>query len=425
MTKNSNASTVSQWTGMVPVDDTALAVTDTGGPGIPVVYLNGQFATQGYWRRVIAERPGMEWRHITYDERAGGRSKRSADYSFEAAVRDVDAVLAARAWTGRCWWVVLRGGRRGALGRPESGACAGRGPGRRRVPLRLARRGHERRIPEAVRAAELVHAVTAPDGPYPADDRGTAGPNSNIELGRLSRERELGPVLDDITVPARYAVASGTSFGSRGDEQERIRAGLDAVTVRNPNIQIAAKVAANHGAILKKDFRAIAEAVRGVAALYCGGADGTTRGLVASTAARALRAWQSRPADRQGGSFRAPSQWHAGRLGTRRRLRPPGLGGRGSLVQGGPGRSRHSGPAPTPGHRAGDAPLNQRHPGGPCAARRSAPHTVPLTPAAPPRTPAPSTPPDHRDPPGRRLLPPHRDPPGARPRLGQPATAPS
>ncbi|CAM5740629.1 hypothetical protein SALBM311S_01632 [Streptomyces alboniger] len=53
--------------------------------------------------------------------------------------------------------------------------------------------------------------------------------------------------------------------------------------------------------------------------------------------------------------------------GTRRRLRPPGLGGRGSLVQGGPGRSRHSGPAPTPGHRAGDAPLNQRHPGGPCA----------------------------------------------------------
>ena len=86
----------SAWTGMVPVDDTALAVTDTGGPGIPVVYLNGQFATQGYWRRVIAEL-GTGWRHITYDERARGKkSKRSADYSFEAAVRDVDAVLAAR-----------------------------------------------------------------------------------------------------------------------------------------------------------------------------------------------------------------------------------------------------------------------------------------------------------------------------------------
>jgi pimeloyl-ACP methyl ester carboxylesterase len=96
MTKNSSSSANSKWTGMVPVDDTALAVTDTGGPGIPVVYLNGQFATQGYWRRVIAEL-GTGWRHITFDERARGRkSKRSADYSFEAAVRDVDAVLAAR-----------------------------------------------------------------------------------------------------------------------------------------------------------------------------------------------------------------------------------------------------------------------------------------------------------------------------------------
>ena len=96
MTKNSTSPTGSKWTGMVPVDDTALAVTDTGGPGIPAVHLNGQFATQGYWRQVIAEL-GADWRQITYDERARGRkSKRSAGYSFEAAVRDVDAVLAAR-----------------------------------------------------------------------------------------------------------------------------------------------------------------------------------------------------------------------------------------------------------------------------------------------------------------------------------------
>jgi hypothetical protein len=91
--------------------------------------------------------------------------------------------------------------------------------------------------------------------------------NSNIELGRLSRERELGPVLDNITVPVRYVLASGTSFGSKGDEQERIRAGLDPVFERKPNIQLSAKVASNHGAILKKDFPAVAEAVREVAAL--------------------------------------------------------------------------------------------------------------------------------------------------------------
>lgn len=88
--------TSAAWRGKLPVEDPALAVTDTGGPGIPIVYLNGQFATQFHWKKVIAELGTTEWRHITYDERARGKSDRSADYSFEAAVRDVDAVLAGR-----------------------------------------------------------------------------------------------------------------------------------------------------------------------------------------------------------------------------------------------------------------------------------------------------------------------------------------
>src|SRR4029450_11510115 len=86
---------------MVPVDDTALYVSDSGGSGLPVVYLNGAYADQSHWRRVIADL-GSVYRHITYDERARGKSKRSADYSFEAYLRD--PVLKARGWTGRCWW---------------------------------------------------------------------------------------------------------------------------------------------------------------------------------------------------------------------------------------------------------------------------------------------------------------------------------
>jgi len=87
--------TLSAWTGMLPVDDTALYMTDTGGPGRPVVYLNGAYADQSHWRRVIADL-GSGYRHITYDERTRGKSKRSADYSFEACIWDVDAVLKAR-----------------------------------------------------------------------------------------------------------------------------------------------------------------------------------------------------------------------------------------------------------------------------------------------------------------------------------------
>lgn len=51
------------------------------------------------------------------------------------------------------------------------------------------------------------------------------------------------------------------------------RARLPAVTARNPNIQISAKVASHHGSILRKDYHAIAEAVREVAALDHGGTE--------------------------------------------------------------------------------------------------------------------------------------------------------
>jgi pimeloyl-ACP methyl ester carboxylesterase len=271
MTKNSTSSTDSKWTGMVPVEDTALAVTDTGGPGIPVVYLNGQFATQGYWRRVIAEL-GTGWRHITYDERARGRkSKRSADYSFEAVVRDVDAVLAARGVDR----ALLVGWSYGAF---VGAHWASRNPDRAvgavlvdgAYPYDWMDEAMEQRIRKLFRRLGWFMPLLRPTGLTP---RLTAEQqaNSNIELGWISRERELGPVLDNITVPVRYVIASGTSFGSRGDEQEQIRAGLDPVTARNPNIQISAKVASNHGAILRKDSPAIAEAVREVAALDRGG----------------------------------------------------------------------------------------------------------------------------------------------------------
>ncbi|HEX5115268.1 MAG TPA: alpha/beta hydrolase [Pseudonocardiaceae bacterium] len=266
MTKNNTTSTSSKWTGMVPVGDTALAVTDTGGPGVPVVYLNGQFATQGYWRRVIAEL-GPGTRQITYDERARGKSRRSADYSFQTAVRDVDAVLAARGVDR----ALVVGWSYGAF---VAAHWASRNPDRAvgavlvdgAYPYDWLDEAMEQRIRKMFRLMGLFLPLLRPTG-LTARMSARQQADSNIELGRISRERELGPVLDKITVPVRYVVASGTSLGSRGDEQERIRTSLDAVTARNPNIRITAKVASNHGALLRKDFRTIADAAREITAL--------------------------------------------------------------------------------------------------------------------------------------------------------------
>ncbi|EMD29100.1 alpha/beta fold hydrolase [Amycolatopsis azurea] len=267
MTKNSTASTLTStaaWTGMLPVEDTELAVTDTGGTGIPVVYLNGQFATQGYWKRILADL-GSDFRHITFDERARGKSGRSADYSFEAAVRDVDAVLAARGVEK----AVVVGWSYGAV---VAAHWAARNPERTlgavmvdgAFPHDWLDDAMEARIRKLFKRLNLFMPLLRPTGLTPRMSAAQQA-ESNIELGKLSRERELGPVLDGITVPTRYVVASGTSLGSKGDEQEKIRAGLDAVTERNPNIKVSAKVDSNHGALLKKDFGAISAAIREVA----------------------------------------------------------------------------------------------------------------------------------------------------------------
>jgi pimeloyl-ACP methyl ester carboxylesterase len=258
--------TTSAWTGMVPVGDTALAVTDTGGPGVPVIYLNGHLATQGYWRRVIAEL-GTGWRHITYDMRARGKSQRSADYSFETNVRDVDAVLAARGVDR----ALVVGWSYGAF---VAAHWASRNPGRTvgavlvdgAQPYDWIDEIDIEKMRRLWRRLSWLMPLLRPMGLAP---RMTAEQkaDSNIEAGMIARERELGPVLDNITVPTPYVNASGSSLGSKGDGQERIRASLSQVVERNPNIKISAKVVSNHGAILRKDFRAVADAVREVATL--------------------------------------------------------------------------------------------------------------------------------------------------------------
>ncbi|GAA2211250.1 hypothetical protein GCM10009850_067090 [Nonomuraea monospora] len=257
--------TASTWTGMVPVDDTALAVTDTGGPGPCVLYLNGQFASQRYWRRVVAELGGG-YRHLTYDMRARGRSRRSAAAaSFETHVHDVGVVLAARGVVRP----ILVGWSYGAP-----------------VALHWASRNPDR-----------VAGVVSVDGAYPydfsyAEERirrlwrrsrwllpllslmGMAGKmsasehaESNIELNGVYAA--LDPVLDSVTCPVRYVVATGASLGGGRAEMEEMRASLGPVLARNPNVKVSAKVAANHGNLLRKDFRAVADAVRELA--------GTTR----------------------------------------------------------------------------------------------------------------------------------------------------
>jgi pimeloyl-ACP methyl ester carboxylesterase len=254
----------SAWRGMVPVDDTALAVTDTGGPGIPVVYLNGSYASQRHWRRVIADL-GPGWRHITYDERARGKSKRSADYSFEACVRDVDAVLAARGVDRPLlvgWSYGALVGVQWASRNPDRamGVVGVDGP----YPTGWTDEASHEEIRKLFRRIGWLLPLARPFG---LSARFSAAQHAEVNIEIHGIHAALEPVLDDLTVPVRYVVASGEALGSRDDLQEQMRATLDPVLARNPNLKVSAKVGSNHGSILRQDSAAVAAAVREIAAL--------------------------------------------------------------------------------------------------------------------------------------------------------------
>lgn len=259
------AITPSAWTGMVSVDDTALYVRDTGGRGRPVVYLNGAYADQTHWRRVVADL-GSDYRHITYDERARGKSKRSADYSFEACIRDLDAVLTAR---GVDRPLVVGWSYGGIL----AWHWADRNPDRvlgvvtvDAFPIGLTGKAGQERIRKLFRRMRLLFPIAARLG---LAARMTADQHAevNIELNEIAAASV--PVLDRMTCPVRFVLATGDSLGTQGGEMDQGRTVLEPLLAGNPNLKVSAKVASNHSKILRNDSPAVAQAVRELAST-CG-----------------------------------------------------------------------------------------------------------------------------------------------------------
>ena len=244
---------------MVPVDDTALSVTDTRGPGRPVLYLNGSYASQRSWRHVIAEL-GPEWRHVTYDERARGRSKRSADYSFEGCLRDVDAVVEA---TGVVRPLLVGWSYGAAL----AVHWADRNPDRvagvvsvdGAVPWGLTGEENRELIRRSFHKMRLGLPLARPFG-LAASMSAAQHAEVNIEINDICAALE--PVLERLSCPVRYILATGANLGGGAEEMEQMRASLDPVLGRNPNLRVSKKVKSNHTQILRKDFRAVAAAVR-------------------------------------------------------------------------------------------------------------------------------------------------------------------
>jgi pimeloyl-ACP methyl ester carboxylesterase len=249
------------WTGTIPVDDTALAVTDTGGTGPAVVYLNGSYASQKNWQRVITTL-GDGYRHITFDERARGKSNTATDYSFEACLRDLDAVLTARGIERP----ILVGWSYGAL---IAMHWAARNPDRvdsvvsvdGALPSEYLDDAVQAQIRKLFNRLSPLFPILRPLG-LAARMSATQHAEINIELNQLCAPAALNPVFDRVTAPTRYILGTGGNLGADAKVIEKLRADLGPVLARRPNIKVSAKVPSNHSKILRNDYRAVADAVR-------------------------------------------------------------------------------------------------------------------------------------------------------------------
>jgi pimeloyl-ACP methyl ester carboxylesterase len=252
------------WSGMVPFEDTALAVHDTGGSGTPVVYLNGSYANRKHWRNVITDL-GPAWRHITFDERARGGSQRSADYSFAACLRDIDAVLEARSverplLVGWSYGAVLAV--HWAARHPGSSAGVVAVDGA--YPWGLTGEANREYIRRTFHRMRLALPLARPLG---MAARMSAAQHAAINIELNETVAAIAPVYDKVTCPVRFIVASGGNTGGSAESMEAMRATLGPVLATHPNVQVSAKVSSNHEKVLRHDSGAVADAVREITAI--------------------------------------------------------------------------------------------------------------------------------------------------------------
>jgi pimeloyl-ACP methyl ester carboxylesterase len=204
-----------------------------------VVYLNGAYADQSHWRRVIADL-GSDYRHISYDERARGKSKRSADYSFEAMIRDLDAVLKARGvdrpllvgWSlgGILAWLWTDRKPDRVLGAVIVDA----------FPVGMTGEAAHAAIRKMFRQWRFFLPIAARIG---LAARMTADQHADVNIEGNEIGAASVPVLEHLTRPVRFVMATGDSLGTKGGEMDQGRTVLDPILARNPNLKVSAKVA--------------------------------------------------------------------------------------------------------------------------------------------------------------------------------------
>lgn len=88
----------------------------------------------------------------------------------------------------------------------------------------------------------------------------------NIEINQILAAG--APILERVSFPFLFVVATGKHLGAPEGPMARVRASLEPLLARNPNLRVSARVTSNHETIIRKDYPAIVDAVRKTASIH-------------------------------------------------------------------------------------------------------------------------------------------------------------
>ncbi|HEY3502724.1 MAG TPA: alpha/beta fold hydrolase [Actinocatenispora sp.] len=246
----------------VPVADTVLDCNDTEGRGQPVLLLNGAFATQHHWKKVLPLLTDR-YRVVTFDGRARGKSGTSSDYSFAGSLDDVTAILEATdlqrpilaGWSYGAAIAV-----RYAAQHPDKVAGAVCIDGALPVdPVNDALRHKIRKQFRSFAIPMKIMAVLGLGARMPA----ALAAEANIEM--LEVLADIAIDYAQTQCPITVIKATGKHPGATEEEMRTVRANLDPVVAANRNVTVYSTVPANHTHIVARHPDTIAAAIDTIA----------------------------------------------------------------------------------------------------------------------------------------------------------------
>ena len=245
----------------IPVADTRLYAVDAPGGTPALLFLSGGFGTVQNWSRVIRLLDGRH-RTVRFDARARGRSGRSADYSFQAAVDDVGRVIDATAierpivvgWSHGATIAV-----RYAAQHPDrvGGLVLVDGA----YPITMFDEAGKEKVRTQFRRLGWLMRIAAVFG---RSARMSPAESADVVIEMDAANGELGPDFAALECPTVFVVGTGAHSGATEDEMRTVRAAAAAAEESNKRVSVFATTPHKHTQILNKAPDTVVAAIEAV-----------------------------------------------------------------------------------------------------------------------------------------------------------------